>query len=44
MQSDAHRLDLGSRGRQRVLERYTQARIAAETVEVYRTMMAAPVN
>ncbi len=44
IQSDAHRLDLGSRGRQRVLERFTQARIAAETVEVYRAMLAAPAD
>ena len=32
---------LGARGRQRVLEHYTQARIARDTVQVYRAMMAA---
>ncbi len=40
MQDDALRLDLGRRGRQRVLERFTQAQIAAETVDVYRNMLA----
>jgi glycosyltransferase involved in cell wall biosynthesis len=33
------RRELGHRGRQRVLERYTQAQIAAQTVQVYRQMM-----
>lgn len=40
MQDDALRLALGQRGRQRVLERFTQAQIAAETVDVYRQMLA----
>jgi glycosyltransferase involved in cell wall biosynthesis len=39
MRDDALRLELGRRGRQRVLERFTQARVAAETVEVYRSML-----
>lgn len=39
--SDDLRRDLGLRGRRRVLERFTQAQIATETVEVYRAMMAA---
>jgi hypothetical protein len=30
---------LGQRGRQRVLERYTQTQVAAQTVEVYREIM-----
>ncbi len=34
------RQELGTRGRQRVLERYTQAQIAAQTVQVYREVMA----
>jgi glycosyltransferase involved in cell wall biosynthesis len=34
------RADLAQRGRQRVIERYTQAQIAAQTVAVYREMMA----
>lgn len=42
MEDDALRRDYGARGRQRVLAHYTQAQIAAETVEVYRTMVAAP--
>ncbi len=33
------RTALGRKGRQRVLERYTQAQIAAQTVEVYREVM-----
>lgn len=33
------RRELGLRGRQRVLERYTQAQIAAQTVQVYRDVM-----
>jgi glycosyltransferase involved in cell wall biosynthesis len=39
MQHDALRLELGRRGRQRVLEQFTQAQIAAQTVEVYRSML-----
>jgi glycosyltransferase involved in cell wall biosynthesis len=39
MRDDALRLELGRRGRQRVLERFTQARVAAETVEIYRSML-----
>jgi glycosyltransferase involved in cell wall biosynthesis len=35
------RRSLGSRGRQRVLDHYTQARIAAETVAVYRRVLGA---
>jgi glycosyltransferase involved in cell wall biosynthesis len=31
--------ELGRRGRQRVLEKYTQAQIAAQTVQVYREVM-----
>jgi glycosyltransferase involved in cell wall biosynthesis len=33
------RRELGRRGRQRVLERYTQAQIAAQTVTVYRNVL-----
>jgi hypothetical protein len=40
MQDEALRLELGRRGRSRVLERFTQAQIAAETVDVYRSMLA----
>ena len=40
MQDDAFRLELGRRGRQRVMERFTQAQIAADTVDVYRRMLA----
>ena len=32
--------DLASRGRQRVLENYTQERIAQQTYEVYQEMLA----
>ena len=39
MQDDALRRELARRGRQRVLERFTQAQIAAETVDVYRTIL-----
>lgn len=39
MRSPELRGDLGERGRQRVLARYTQAQIAAQTVEVYRRVM-----
>jgi len=35
------RRELGARGRQRALERYTQERIAAETVALYREVCAA---
>jgi glycosyltransferase involved in cell wall biosynthesis len=41
LMDDAHlRHDLGHRGRARVLERFTHARVAAATVEVYRRVMA----
>ena len=40
MQDDALRQELGRRGRSRVLEHYTQAQIAAETVDVYRRLLA----
>lgn len=40
MQSESLRDQLGHSGRQRVLERYTQAQIAAQTVAVYRDMVA----
>jgi hypothetical protein len=40
MQSDDLRRDLSRRGRQRVLERFTQAQIASETADVYRRMLA----
>jgi glycosyltransferase involved in cell wall biosynthesis len=33
------RQELGQRGRQRVLERYTQAQVATQTVKVYRDVM-----
>jgi glycosyltransferase involved in cell wall biosynthesis len=36
----ALRQELGRKGRQRVVERYTQSRIAAQTVGVYREMLA----
>jgi glycosyltransferase involved in cell wall biosynthesis len=39
IQSGALRDDLGQAGRQRVLNRYTQAQIAAQTVAVYRDMV-----
>lgn len=39
MQDDALRRELSRRGRQRVLERFTQAQIAAATVDVYRRML-----
>jgi len=41
-QSPELRAELGARGRQRVLERYTQAQVAAQTVQVYREMQRAP--
>jgi glycosyltransferase involved in cell wall biosynthesis len=34
------RIDLGARGRERVLAHFTQARIAEQTVAIYREMMA----
>jgi len=39
LRSPEVRRDLATRGRERVLERYTQAQVAAQTVEVYRTML-----
>jgi glycosyltransferase involved in cell wall biosynthesis len=39
MSEPALRRDLGQRGRARVLEQFTQARVAARTVEVYREVM-----
>jgi glycosyltransferase involved in cell wall biosynthesis len=41
MQTEALRERFGRAGRQRVLARYTQAQIAAQTVDVYREIMAA---
>ena len=41
MQDDGLRRELSRRGRQRVLERFTQAQVAAETVEIYRSLSAA---
>lgn len=40
MQSDELRRDLGRSGRERVLEHYTQQRVADETVAVYREMLS----
>lgn len=40
MQSEDLRDELGRRGRQRVLDHYTQAQVAAQTVAVYRDMVA----
>lgn len=40
LQDDELRRELSRRGRDRVLAHYTQAQIAAETVEVYRAMLA----
>jgi glycosyltransferase involved in cell wall biosynthesis len=34
------RAELGERGRARVLERYTQERVAAQTVEAYQNLLA----
>ena len=34
------RRDLAARGRRRVLERYTQAHVAAQTVAVYESLLA----
>ncbi|MDW8103335.1 MAG: glycosyltransferase family 4 protein, partial [Anaerolineae bacterium] len=40
LQADpALRLELGRRGRERVLARYTHARVAAQTVEMYRRIL-----
>ena len=41
MQDDGLRREMSRRGRQRVLERFTQARVAAETVDIYRSLSAA---
>ena len=38
-QNPAARIELGKRGRQRVLERFTQAQIAEQTVQVYQEML-----
>ena len=35
------RTDLARKGRERVLARFTQAQVAAQTYQVYRTMLAA---
>lgn len=40
MQDDGLRLELSRRGRQRVVERFTQAQVASATVDVYRSMLA----
>jgi glycosyltransferase involved in cell wall biosynthesis len=40
MQDAELRADLGARGRQRVLERFTQARVAERTVQVYKEILA----
>jgi len=40
MQNRAMRLEIGRRGRTRILENYTQRQIAAQTVAVYRDMLA----
>jgi glycosyltransferase involved in cell wall biosynthesis len=40
MQEVETRAELGSLGRQRVLKRYTQAGVAARTVQVYKEMLA----
>ncbi len=39
MQLESLRKELGMRGRHRVLDHYTQAQIAAQTVDVYRAML-----
>ena len=41
MQDDGLRREMSRRGRQRVLERFTQASVAAETVDIYRSLSAA---
>ena len=40
MQDTDLRAELGSAGRQRVLEKFTQARVAADTVQVYKEILA----
>ena len=40
MQSEDKRRELGRLGRQRVLENYTQSKVAAQTTAVYREMLA----
>jgi len=40
MQNDDLRREFSRRGRQRVLEHFTQASIAAETVAIYRSLSA----
>ncbi len=40
MQNPQERVDLCNRGRQRVLEHYTQAAVASQTIAVYGEMMA----
>jgi glycosyltransferase involved in cell wall biosynthesis len=40
MQDDALRRELRARGRRRVLERFTQAQVASETVDIYRSLAA----
>ncbi len=40
MRDDDLRRELGRRGRQRVLEQFTQESIAAQTVAVYRSLCA----
>jgi glycosyltransferase involved in cell wall biosynthesis len=42
MEDDVLWADLARRGRNRVLARYTQAQVAADTVAVYREMLACP--
>jgi glycosyltransferase involved in cell wall biosynthesis len=39
MMSPSLRLELGRSGRQRILEKFTQAQVAAKTVAVYRELM-----
>jgi hypothetical protein len=39
MQDAEQRRDLAARGRQRVLDHFTQAQVAAQTVAVYRKML-----
>jgi len=42
MSDPDRRRDLAERGRARVLARYTQAQVAAQTVDVYRSMLRIP--
>jgi glycosyltransferase involved in cell wall biosynthesis len=42
MRDESLRADLARRGRERVLAHYTQARIAAQTYRVYKTLVAEP--